>query len=60
MSSAIPFLDLIAPHLELERELVGVFRQGLHTAGFVSGPMVEEFEKAFATFCEVSNCACVI
>ena len=59
MSSAIPFLDLIAPHLELERELVGVFRQGLHTAGFVGGPMVEGFEKAFATFCEVSNCVAV-
>jgi dTDP-4-amino-4,6-dideoxygalactose transaminase/acetyltransferase-like isoleucine patch superfamily enzyme len=57
--NAIPFLDLVTPHLELERELVGVFRQGLHTAGFVGGPVVEEFEKAFATFCDVGHCAAV-
>ncbi len=54
-SNPVPFLDLVTPHLELERELVEVFRQGLHTAGFVGGTMVEEFEKAFATFCDVSN-----
>ena len=47
----IPFLDLITPHLELEQELTGVFRRALHTAGFIGGPMVEEFEKAFAEFC---------
>jgi acetyltransferase-like isoleucine patch superfamily enzyme len=54
-NSAVPFLDLVAPHLELERELVDVFRRGLHTAGFVGGSMVEEFEKAFATFCDASH-----
>jgi dTDP-4-amino-4,6-dideoxygalactose transaminase len=48
---SIPFLDLITPHVELEHELVAVFRQALHTAGFIGGPMVEEFEKAFAAFC---------
>jgi dTDP-4-amino-4,6-dideoxygalactose transaminase len=47
----IPFLDLVGPHLELEQELVGVFRRALRTAGFVGGPMVEGFEKAFAAFC---------
>jgi dTDP-4-amino-4,6-dideoxygalactose transaminase len=47
----IPFLDLITPHLELEQQLTGVFRQALLTAGFIGGPMVEEFEKAFAAFC---------
>jgi len=59
MPNAIPFLDLVTPHMELEQELVDVFRQGLHTAGFVGGPMVEEFEKAFATFCDASHCAAV-
>ena len=59
VSNAVPFLDLVTPHLELENELVGVFRQGLHTASFVGGPMVEEFEKAFATFCDVSHCVAV-
>ena len=47
----IPFLDLITPHQELEQELTGVFRRALLTAGFIGGPMVEEFEQAFAAFC---------
>ena len=52
---SIPFLDLVTPHLELEQELTGVFRRALHTAGFIGGPMVEEFEKAFAAFCGTSH-----
>jgi dTDP-4-amino-4,6-dideoxygalactose transaminase len=51
--SGIPFLDLVTPHVELEQELTEVFRKALHTAGFIGGPMVEEFEKAFAEFCDV-------
>ena len=47
----IPFLDLVAPHVELEHELTAVFQKALRTAGFIGGPMVEEFEKAFAGFC---------
>jgi dTDP-4-amino-4,6-dideoxygalactose transaminase len=53
--NSIPFLDLITPHVELEKELTEVFHKALHTAGFIGGPMVEEFEKAFAAFCEVSH-----
>jgi dTDP-4-amino-4,6-dideoxygalactose transaminase len=52
----IPFLDLVTPHLELEEELVGIFRSALRTAGFVGGPMVEAFERDFAAFCEVQHC----
>ena len=29
-----------------------MFQQALRTAGFIGGPMVEDFEKAFAAFCE--------
>ena len=54
MSDTVPFLDLITPHVELEQELVKAFRDGLHTAGFVGGPVVETFEKDFATFCQAS------
>jgi dTDP-4-amino-4,6-dideoxygalactose transaminase len=50
----IPLLDLITPHLELEQELTNVFHKALRTAGFIGGPMVEEFEKAFAAFCDTS------
>jgi dTDP-4-amino-4,6-dideoxygalactose transaminase len=55
ISNNIPFLDLVTPHLELERELTEVFRQSLRTAGFVGGVVVDEFEKAFATFCDVNH-----
>jgi len=49
-------LDLVTPHLKLEEELVSVFRSALKTAGFVGGPMVEEFEREFAEFCEAGHC----
>ncbi|MFY9852756.1 MAG: DegT/DnrJ/EryC1/StrS family aminotransferase [Terracidiphilus sp.] len=54
-SKSIPFLDLVTPHMELEQELTAVFHRVLATAGFVGGPMVEEFENAFAVFCETSH-----
>jgi dTDP-4-amino-4,6-dideoxygalactose transaminase len=53
---AIPFLDLITPHQELRDELFGVFNQALGTAGFIGGPMVEDFEREFATYCEAQYC----
>src|SRR5277367_1811939 len=55
VSNSIPFLDLVTPHLELERELTLVFRRALHTAGFIGGPMVEDFEDAFAAFCDARH-----
>jgi dTDP-4-amino-4,6-dideoxygalactose transaminase len=48
----IPFLDLVTPHVELEQELTAVFQQVIRTAGFIGGPMVDGFEKAFAAFCD--------
>jgi dTDP-4-amino-4,6-dideoxygalactose transaminase len=54
VSNSIPFLDLVTPHLELEQELTGVFRRALLTAGFIGGPMVEDFEEAFAAFCSTN------
>ena len=57
--SSIPFLDLVTPHVELEQELTHVFQQALRTAGFIGGPMVENFEKAFASFCETSHAVAV-
>ncbi len=59
VASNIPFLDLVTPHLELEQELTGVFRKALHTAGFIGGPMVEEFETCFAEFCGVEYAVAV-
>ena len=50
--AGIPFLDLVTPHVELEQELTAVFQKALRTAGFIGGPMLEDFEKAFAEFCD--------
>ena len=52
----IPFLDLVGLHQELENELTSVFQKALRTAGFVGGPMVEEFEREFARFCDAAYC----
>jgi dTDP-4-amino-4,6-dideoxygalactose transaminase len=52
----VPFLDLITPHQELEAELLDVVKKALNTAGFIGGPMVENFEKEFAAFCDAKFC----
>jgi dTDP-4-amino-4,6-dideoxygalactose transaminase len=52
----IPFLDLVAPHAELKEELCSVFSRVLDTAGFIGGPMVENFENDFSKFCGVNHC----
>jgi dTDP-4-amino-4,6-dideoxygalactose transaminase len=59
ISNSIPFLDLVTPHVELEQELTEVFQKALRSAGFIGGPMVEDFEKAFATFCDASHSVAV-
>lgn len=55
VSTDIPFLDLVTPHLELKQELTDIFHRALHTAGFIGGAMVEEFEDAFALFCDARH-----
>jgi dTDP-4-amino-4,6-dideoxygalactose transaminase len=54
--SKIPFLDLVNPHQELETELLAVVKKAFDTAGFIGGPMVEEFEGEFARFCDAKYC----
>ena len=58
IANSIPFLDLVTPHVELEQELTDVFHKALRTGGFIGGPMVEDFEKAFAAFCEARSFGC--
>jgi len=58
-SSAIAFLDLVTPHVELEEELTTVFHEALRTAGFIGGRMVEGFEKAFASYCDTAYAVAV-
>src|SRR5215469_17812701 len=51
----IPFLDLVTPHAELESDLLSVCRTVFRTAGFIGGPMVEQFERSFAEFCDAQH-----
>jgi len=55
-NAKIPFLDLVRPHQELESELLAVVKNAFHTAGFIGGPMVEDFEREFAKFCDTKYC----
>jgi dTDP-4-amino-4,6-dideoxygalactose transaminase len=52
----VPFLDLVTPHKELEDELLAVVKKAFSNAGFIGGPMVEEFEREFARFCDAEFC----
>jgi dTDP-4-amino-4,6-dideoxygalactose transaminase len=52
----IPFLDLVTPHRELQPELIAVAEKAFETAGFIGGPMVDEFEHRFAEFCNAKYC----
>jgi dTDP-4-amino-4,6-dideoxygalactose transaminase len=52
----VPFLDLVTPHKELENELLAVVKKAFSNAGFIGGPMVEEFEHEFAKFCDARFC----
>ena len=54
--AAIPFLDLVSIHQELQPELLSVVEKCLSTAGFIGGPMVEQFENEFARFCGTLHC----
>ncbi|HEX6908446.1 MAG TPA: DegT/DnrJ/EryC1/StrS family aminotransferase [Terriglobales bacterium] len=54
--SPVPFLDLASPHRELHDEILAVVGQALGTAVFTNGPMLLQFESAFAEFCGTRHC----
>jgi dTDP-4-amino-4,6-dideoxygalactose transaminase len=56
VESPVPFLDLVSPHRELHDEILAVVSQALSTAVFTNGPMVLQFETAFAEFCGTRHC----
>jgi len=51
-NSSIPFLDLVTPHVELEEELLDVLKTAIHTAGFIGGQVLLNFEAGFARYCD--------
>jgi len=51
----VPFLDLRIQHRSLRPELLSAWERALDESAFVGGSSVEEFEKAFARFCEAKH-----
>ncbi len=54
--TAIPFLDLKAPHAELRDALDGAYRRVMDSGWYLLGREVETFEQEFATYCGVRHC----
>jgi len=52
---SVPFLDLKSQHRSLREHLWRVWDEVLDSAGFIGGSPVEQFEKAFAAFCETKH-----
>jgi dTDP-4-amino-4,6-dideoxygalactose transaminase len=47
----IPFMDLRKHHSERDFEYIEVFKKILHSAQFINGKSVEDFESSFAAYC---------
>lgn len=52
MERKIPCLDLKGQHDQIKKEVFEAFEKVYEKTAFSGGPFVEEFEKAFATFCD--------
>jgi dTDP-4-amino-4,6-dideoxygalactose transaminase len=52
----LPFLDLLAPHVELRAELQAAFTRVLDSGWYILGEEVEAFEAEFAAYCEAEHC----
>lgn len=52
----IPFLDLKAPHLELQTELDAAYRRVIESGWYLLGRETEAFEAEFAAYCGVAHC----
>lgn len=52
---AVPFLDLAAQQAEIASEVLPLWTDVFASAGFVGGPHVEAFERAYAQYAGVSH-----
>lgn len=55
----VPFLDLIAQHKPLQKEIDEAISRIFGNTSFVLGPDVEKFENAFAEYCGAKHCVSV-
>src|SRR6187549_1806126 len=53
MERKIPCLDLRGQHQQIKKEVFEAFEKVYEKTAFSGGPFVEEFEKAYAPFCDV-------
>ena len=51
----IPFLDLKAPYLELKQELDEAIARVVSSGWFIGGPVVDQFEADYATYCGANH-----
>lgn len=51
----VPFLDITAMNEEVRPELDAVWSESLNTSGFVGGRAVDEFEAAWAGYCDTDH-----
>lgn len=52
----IPFLDLKASYDELKSEIDAAIQEVLQSGWYILGPVVEEFERAYASYCGTKHC----
>lgn len=52
----IPFLDLQAPYLELKAEIDAAVARVLASGWYILGEEVNDFEEAFAAYCDAKHC----
>ena len=57
MNHKIPCLDLKGQHQAIKAEVFAAFEKVYENTAFSGGPFVEEFEKAFAPFCDAKYAA---
>src|SRR5918911_806686 len=56
---SVSLLDLRAQHAPLRADIDAAIASVLDDTGFIGGPVVEAFERAFAAYCEADHCVTV-
>ena len=52
----IPFLDLFAQYLSVEREINDTLANVIKSSGYIRGPFVAKFEEDFSRFMNIAHC----
>ncbi len=55
-ATAVPLVDLAPQHREVAAEVEAGFAKVISDSAFILGATVAEFERAFASFCDVGHC----